>query len=551
MKSKAVRRRYYCALVMKNYQITHSAVKSMAAFILQNLQGIWRVIRGQVQACARSPRFYVLLIVATVSSQLVSPLMSIDSAVLANQYLNDFVIPHFPPLYPLFVRVLLNVGAVFSDSAGIENLGLIEPPNVEPINSRLVMLVQHLITMGSVTFFVDTLVRNRALATILAICLYFSPLVFLQALMFQTEALAWPAATVCSAFAIRLAAHEGFNRKNLFGLAIFAVLATLSRHTMIFFAGVPLIIVMLQQIFSNKRRSVRAFISICAISVGVGAVSYGTVSTVSTLVMSNLKIEPRSVFGRAFSNTLELKRVKQGVYLPGHTEESLLKMVDDVSSSSLTSQEAAYAKLILNADIGWVAPFNIIFDDIKRECPGCSYSMMWAQTDEILNAIARSFMFSGHPAFLNDVLLRTDKYLCKCFVELHDISIPMFSSKAAGQYKGLEIDNIQENYLFHGRSLEILYLPIFDNIRRASFNVSLAAALLILFIARSNAHSILPATIVIISTAYSLSSSFVTIYIHRYGLFVDYMSILSLVIAVTVIIKELVARNDNEYIKFS
>src|SRR5262245_46661304 len=46
-----------------------------------------------------------LLPIGAAASLLVSPYIgNPDSNVMATLYLNDFVIPHWPPLYPLFIR---------------------------------------------------------------------------------------------------------------------------------------------------------------------------------------------------------------------------------------------------------------------------------------------------------------------------------------------------------------------------------------------------------------------------------------------------------------
>ena len=65
-----------------------------------------------------------------------------DSVVLATQTFNDFVIPHWPPLYPLFIRTINFLTASVLWLFGGTAPGFVEP-TFNWITLKFILLIQH------------------------------------------------------------------------------------------------------------------------------------------------------------------------------------------------------------------------------------------------------------------------------------------------------------------------------------------------------------------------------------------------------------------------
>ena len=110
-----------------------------------------------------------------------------DSVVLATQTFNDFVIPHWPPLYPLFIRTINFLTASVLWLFGGTAPGFVEP-TFNWITLKFILLIQHGLAIVAAAYaasqFRLSLIGSRCVAAVLylnpfmLICIHslFSPL---------------------------------------------------------------------------------------------------------------------------------------------------------------------------------------------------------------------------------------------------------------------------------------------------------------------------------------------------------------------------------------
>ncbi len=363
--------------------------------------------------------FVPLFLVALVVLTLCAPYIMVDGAVFTTSPMNDFVIPHAAPLYPLFVRSVnaivhnATVLADFSPAAGGPAWSLFKPVPYGNVSIYAILFVQHALLVWAASWFAVSITERWWLRVTTALALCWSPPILAVAQRIMTEGLWNPVVIAVVASSYRFLVRP---QKPLLNLALhytFVALAMLVRHPgVVLLAILPLALVLLgvARAIGRRRTAVlRPHLRAAIVAVGFGLVTLGVVSAVENAVLDAYDIEPRSIYGRAGTTRIH----HMGLHpFEGMSREDLDEVIEGLErrAGDLRIREAI--RIIATSKSAWVEPFNRVHTEIvKPTFPHHSVRQTLAETDRILNQVALLAYTSTDPRMLRSVALRAARFL--------------------------------------------------------------------------------------------------------------------------------------------
>jgi hypothetical protein len=493
--------------------------------------------------------------IGVAASLLVSPnLGNPDSAVMATQTLNDFVLPHWPPLYPLFIRTIN-----FLTGSVLWLLGGSAPGFVEPtfnwIALKLILLIQHGLAIGAAAYvalqFRLSLTGRRCVAAVL----YLNPFTLssIHSLLSEAPTTIFLLMALGSAVPILLYGDWGLNRVAWF--FVWIALATLSRYAAIAFAFLLPAGLAWQAIcewLSHRTRIAHTTLKRMAIAL-IGVVcAQIAVSLIADKIMLWRDVEPRSSLGRAFVYRLAEGSLSK---LPGDDPPGFGRvfMTRDEHADLIRRLKASTTDKVLlqtidivasTPEYSWVPAFNRV-DYKVTTCASCCKHVrnetrcQWAETDRRLNQVAWLALLRFDPVLMRDAALRTGEILAPFFVRP-----PFYPDPAWFSWKGLshswktekvsterfDAPAMSRHFRWHlGTDFRIVI-----NLAQQLRGIMVLAAIGLLTILLPFARKAIPLCLGLLSAviAHAVMISLVTVYIPRYGLPVDLSALFAVLVAI-------------------
>lgn len=340
-----------------------------------------------------------------------APSIDTDGVVLATTPLPDWVFPHYPPLYPLFVR---SVNALSHNLAALVNPVLDAAPqswslrHPAPYTNASVFVIlasQHALLAWSAGQFAVLVSRRWWLRAATAGLMGWSPPILLTAQQIMTEALFHPLAIAATAFAVRFLLYRARRVRSLALHFVFVGLVMLTRHPGgVFLALLPLAIAMTGLSLAwRKRRLAPLAASTRAVVVvtGLGLATLGSVLLLQRAVFIAYGIEPRSAVGRVGTYRINYSTQER---LPGVLPSEMEPVIASLERRADDPQVRQAIRLIATSENVWVGAFNRVrVEVVEPAYPQYGFRQQLAQTDRILNQVAWLAITSTEPTMLRGV----------------------------------------------------------------------------------------------------------------------------------------------------
>jgi hypothetical protein len=467
-----------------------------------------------------------LLLFGFAVSITISPIASSDSRMVLAGYLNDFVIPHFPPLYPLFTR-LFATGGTWHE------------PIYSALSIKLILLAQHSLTVLAAAYLADRLPLGIWAKRLVTTLLYMNPVTLFSTHSLLTEALVTPALFAAFAEAIPLLVWRNGSIWHLALFFLWVAIAALVRHIGILL-GLMLptgyVLEALYRACKKDRigalRGARAFAA-CTVGMVVAALLvHGT----SVLVMRSLDIEPRSILGRAFVYRLTPGSlgVGAGGIFVGHDE--FMGMLERLKARAVDPDIVATLRIIETSGYTWVDPFNRVQKHLESKCPTCATPIdIWAQTDDLLTRTALYVLLTPDWVLFKDATVRTAYSVAPGLVDPSRAIAPQLSGwrtadlSSVAATKQFDARALQSSFVWRAAADLGIVISAVLKMRMLTVPTCFAAALAFLFWARQAAVLIFASFLTIIALAAAGSLS--TVYLVRYGILLDQIAIVAVVFA--------------------
>lgn len=380
--------------------------------------------RSQAEIPAPGSRAFLLLYLPLLSIGLVilsfcAPFIPVDGSVLASTDMNDFVVPHFPPLYPLFLRsinaIVHNASVVMGSSASGEGYrwSLYRPAPYSNASIYAAIVVQHALLAAAASWFAVSMASGWWLRIGTAFVLCWSPPILAATQRIQTEGLWNPLVIAAVAFGGRflLDGRRPFRSLALHFLCL--GLSALVRHPgTVFLAVMPLALASLGIVEAFRKRRLGATLPFArsAFVIGcMGLVTLSVVSLVKTAVLVACDVVPRSVYGRA--GTMRIHPQALGRF-EGMTEEDLDEVLVGLEQRADDPRVRRAIRLIATSDSVWTGAFIRVRSEIVEPAfPEYTWKQKTAETDYLLNKVARLVQTSTDPRMIKNVALRALRFL--------------------------------------------------------------------------------------------------------------------------------------------
>ncbi len=469
------------------------------------------------------------LFIAFPAALAIAPSVSVDSAVIASSSLGE-AFPHFPPLYLIFVRLMAIGASVLNWLSGSQapHFGIVDPAPFTAVAGMLTVLVQHFLTLVSAAYLANRLRPDRLGQLLIVAVLYLNPFTLQMIHGVETEALVIPAVYAATAEAFVILAGTP-TRSHYMAYLWWTLLACLTRHPAILIGALVPIGIGLKTIISlvqTKWRQARHLISVlCLVSLGVAGVEAIKIGA-SSVLASYLGLENTSIPGRAF--TYRIAREYAGLTsLPGIDKAAFDGVIERLKERAKTAELKSDIDIVANTHGAWTGAYSKIHESVRAACPDCSYVRSIAQTDRRLNRVMTHTILSRDPYLLSDVLLRTVNFLTSYLVAAQNMQIFGMEVPPNKQFDPLR------GFIWKGRDIEFIISDYAVLTRVYLFtSASVIVSLALAFPARRHL-CILGFSFLGTAALYSLLVSLVTIYIPRYGLFVDQLALIAIVIVVS------------------
>jgi hypothetical protein len=461
--------------------------------------------------------------IGAAAALIVSPVTTVDSRVLIADYLNDFVFPHFPPLYPLFARAFATAGTW-------------REPIYSAVSIKLILVVQHLLTIMAAGYLANRLPLTLWGKRLVIGVLYLNPVTLHVTHSLLTEALVTPAMLAAIAEAIPLLVGGQWVVWRAVLFSFWVTLAALSRHTAILLglllpAGYA--IETLLAAFRRDRLQTLTAIRRGTVTAALAAMVFVAYQGLSILAMHSFGVEPRSTFGRSFVYRITPASTHY-IFIP---DEEFRRTLARLQSNAPDADIAAALRIIENTGFGWVDAFNEVTKYLEgKQCAGCApHTNIWAETDRLLNRTAAYVMLTPDSTMWKDAALRTLFTLAPGLVP-GSLLLSYTSSDNRGldlaavpPTEALKTTDIQTSFpLRIGRDFGH-FLKLVADARKFLVPAMMTLSLLLLLYA--NSPAVLVMAIYLIAVMIAAAASLVTVYIPRYGVMIDQLSIIGPVLA--------------------
>jgi len=526
--------------------------------------------------------------IGAAASFFVSPDISIDSAVLTTQTLNDFVIPHWPPLYPLFVRTINYLTGSVLWLLGGTAPGFVEP-TFSAIALNFVLLIQHALAIVAAAYaasqFRLRVIGSRCAAAVL----YLNPFTLSCIHNLRAEALMAIFLLLALGSAVPILLYRDWALNRVVWFFVWIALVALSRHAAIAFAFLlpaGLAWQAIDEWLSRRPRLARTTAQRMTIALIGVACAQVTVSLVANGIMVWRHVKPHSSLGRAFVYRLAegslptplLTRQQQGgIFMTRDEHDDLIRRL-----KARTADEVLLRTIDIVAttsDYSWVPAFNRVQDEVAAcaHCckPGSAVGLRkqlylrlaqgvmigvgevvgasrqaedernqsrcrWAETDRRLNQVAWLALLSFDPVLMRDAALRTGEVLAPFFVKP-----PFYPDSAWLNWKQLThvwTPNLPSTERFDGPAMVKHFrwhlgtdFEIVTNLAQQLRGMMFLAAIGLLAILLPFARNAIPLCLGLLSAAiaYAAMISLVTVYIPRYGLMVDLLALFAILAAIS------------------
>jgi hypothetical protein len=489
-----------------------------------------------------------LLPVGAAASLLVSPnIGNSDSAVLATQTFNDFVIPHFPPLYPLFIRTINFLTGSVLWLFGGSTPGFVEP-TFNWIALKFILLIQHGLAIVAAAYaasqFRLSLIGSRWVAAIL----YLNPftLTCVHSVLTEAPMVIFLLLAMGSAVPILLYGEWALNRVVWF--FVWIALATLSRHAAIAFAlflPAGLAWQAIGEWLSGRQCFARVTAQRITIALIVVVCAQLAVSLIADVIMLSGKVEPRSVPGHFFVYRLaegSRSAWPGGTFMTRDEHDELIRRL-----KSSTTDEVLLRTIDIVAttpENSWVPAFNRVQDEVAACASCCNWTKKkskcrWAETDHRLNQVARLALLSFDPVLMRDAILRTGQMLAPFLV-----SPPFDPDPRWVNWKWLSTPwdlTGQSTKRFDGPAMVKHFrwqlgtdFSVIINLAQQLRGIMVLAAIGLMAILLPFARHAIPLCLGVLSAAiaYAAMISFATIYVPRYGLPLDLLALFAILVAI-------------------
>ena len=497
--------------------------------------------------------FLLFLPIAVILPFLIPPRSTVDSAVLTSFYLNDFVIPHFPPGYPFATRLIgnlfHNIEALLSGATDAFYWSFLEPPLYSAAAQITIILVQHVALLGACAFVAASLFRSRTGQVAATAVIYFSPLNFYYAHSIYTEALATPATLAAFGFAMRALFFRDHKARNTVLVFAFATLAALARQPNVIIAlFLPASLMFFALGKFAKNRTLETLKPI-ALAVGVTAlmvpVTHFVASGIAHGVMYAYNVQPRSTYGRPFVHRIQYTAIP--IHLPGMTSQRLEATLANLRTGAGDPDLAKAIDIVSRAN-DWVEAFNRISEEIVApNCRDCTSAELWYRVDMVLNRVAKHAIASFDRYLLFDTFRRIIQFTgLENYFE--DEGIRKLEPKGPDLYRSKKLcSNPYSRHPGLSDKLKRSDFPLlFDEFTNACAavlwyqrTIAFPAALLIgiILIAtgriKEDKYKSVYCGLLLTNICYFSIVSTITVYLIRYAIVVDLFSLLTLLVLVS------------------
>jgi hypothetical protein len=475
-------------------------------------------------------------------SLFVAPHMSVDSQVVAAFELNDFVMPHFGPLYTFFTRIVNFVTEIVLWPLRWQAPSDLYRPHYSGASLRVLMLLQHTITILAISYFAVTIATSFWTRVAVAALLYFQPflLVFTHSVM--TEGLSFALLCAATAELVKFSRFDGGHRAALARFYLFIGAASLIKHVFIVFVGAPLGCVLIM--FLNRRtrkQLVQGQPMVEAKHLLLGLVGVMAVTQVVTEeAMRLFDIEPRSAIGRAFVYRLSPGRMQGEVTFGAHqffrSDAERSSIVEEMKEGAEDDTLRRVIDIVGRTRKPWVDPWNAVERFITTECLAdiCLQQDPRAVTDKLLNSVARHAIVSADVRLWRDVGLRTLQFVSPMIVDSERawFHVQFFANRPQMLNEtvvGLSSSTLVTYPLRIERDLGVV---IGIGYIFAELGGLLGLFAVAVITVRMKQILMIPTTLLASGLIYAIAVSVVTVYLPRYGDVVWLVALLATLVAV-------------------
>jgi hypothetical protein len=502
---------------------------------IQGVEAIATVKRETIEVlrCA-----WPFLPIAVAFGLLVSPLLTVDSQVLLGYPLSSSVVPHFPPMYPLLGKAIVRLDMILHGQFATS--GWMFGPGA----AKMMLLIQHLLTLLAAARLALQVSAGPLKARITTGLLYLNPITLASIQALLTEALVVPFVLAAVAEALII----GRGEQKLWRFVLFflwACLAALTRHPAIVVILILPIELAVLLCFSAMRRTDRRLFPGLAKAVAVSAIgiiaSLILIQAVESTIMWYNNIEQRSILGRVFVYRIAPGGPSGGSFADDDSER--VAAVARLEAGAPNDTIRHTLNVMASTPPPWIGTFHRLWQEVDAECRSCSSEHKNAIVDRLMNDVSLYAIKKMDWGLTRDSLFRAIEMIAPARAWSNTNCCGSILLRGKDWHIGAQL-----NF----RSFDPR--PTFDqNLIRASFPINLEQNLGIILALDASARAYLfvvalPALLLamavpmgltaiafaLMSTilAYCILVSVVTIYIARYGIFVDLLYCVAVIIIV-------------------
>jgi hypothetical protein len=449
------------------------------------------------------------------ASVFISPYTNVDSAVAVAMNLPDTTLPHFPPLYPLLTRLLAYISGWFHFITHDGTRPNFFAPAYKAPAIMMILGFQHVATAIAASYLACSIATRLWIKRAVTAVLYANPISLFFTHSILTESLFFAALYLACAEVNRIVFQRTQFAWSCIRFFLWVAVAALIRHIGIFIGALlpaALLAKAFISYFDGKKPIAFSVFRQCAIVCGGLLLVVIITSAVENAIMGVLRIEVRSIIGEAFTYRLSSASFdSQYIYI---TPKQLNSVIERLQAHS-TDPQVAHDLGLMHADRApWVGAFNAIRQEVSANCPSCSQSQVFAETDRRMNRVALYAIESFDPDLLKDSFLRVVTYFAPSLLNTRwqkDSGLPE-------PYSGIEQFNAKQfskSFVLNGSWLFWLFRLISLHFYPYTGIIIIAVLLLSWPVAGASTF-IVSFALFIFSLCYAVASSVVTVWIARY-----------------------------------
>jgi hypothetical protein len=306
-------------------------------------------------------------------------------------------VPHFPPLYPLFTRVI-NYVTMYGFYSRTGDLHPILQANLNTVGLYTIITLQHVLGVGALVTFAIAAARTlRRRLAVLAVLLL-NPVFSVCFHSVMTEGLWFSFLVYYLAAALRVWRADGLGSP-MAHLACFVslLLAILTRHPGVVLAGLLPGLLILGFLWLRTATAFKklALASTCAL------LAVATAQATTARLCKSCHVEYRNVWGKAGCYRV----IASGWKEVSATERQVF--ADELRARTRDPSVARAIPVVLDSDLAWVPTFAAVQKSLAEDGRVPSD----AQVDRVLNEVCWLVVSSGHPRVIESMESDYKKYL--------------------------------------------------------------------------------------------------------------------------------------------